>query len=151
MEATQTAFECRRCGHCCQGEGGIVLTSRDQERLALHLGLEPVDFLARHTCRKGERVHLGVREDGLCVFFQDGCGVHPARPDICRAWPFFRGNLVDASSWEMALEYCPGINPGVSHEDFVRQGLECLRAQGVGVTGDPGAPSALKLDGIRKP
>jgi hypothetical protein len=151
MSASAQAFDCRRCGHCCQGEGGIVLTLKDQRRLADHLKMELEAFLAAHATAKGERVHLGVREDGFCIFFGDGCGVHPARPDVCRAWPYFRGNMIDASSWEMSLEYCPGINPGVSHEEFVRQGLICLKGQDVGVTGDASAPSALKLDGLVKP
>lgn len=28
----------------------------------------------------------------------------------------------------MAQDYCPGINPDVGHEEFVRQGMEHLRA-----------------------
>ncbi|WP_243309976.1 YkgJ family cysteine cluster protein [Fundidesulfovibrio agrisoli] len=151
MNDNDSAFECRRCGHCCLGEGGIVLTVKDQQRLADHLGLELAAFLQAHTTTRGTKVHLGVRADGLCVFFDEGCGIHPARPDICRAWPYFRGNLIDDSSWELALEYCSGINPNVPHQEFVRQGLAALREQGVGVTGDPDAPSALKLDGIEKP
>ncbi|GFK95792.1 hypothetical protein NNJEOMEG_03660 [Fundidesulfovibrio magnetotacticus] len=151
MEANNLAFDCRRCGHCCKGAGGIVLTGKDQQRLALHLDLPLDRFLADHTVRKGERVLLDVRDDGFCIFFQDGCGVHPSRPDICRAWPFFRGNLLDESSWELCLEYCAGINPSLPHEEFVRQGLATLREQGVGGCGDPDAPSALRLDGIAKP
>ena len=151
MNTGQSAFDCRRCGHCCQGEGGIILTLKDRERLAGHLGLHLEDFLSAHTTRNGDKIQLGVREDGFCVFFADGCGIHPARPDVCRAWPYFRGNLLDASSWELSLEYCTGINPNLTHEEFVRQGLESLKKQGVGVTGDPDAPSALRLDGIVKP
>lgn len=151
MSQEPSAFECRRCGHCCQGEGGIVLAVKDQERLAAHLGIAVAQLLAEHTTSKGDKVHLGVREDGFCLFFQDGCAIHPARPDICRAWPYFRGNLLDDSSWEMSLEYCAGINPNLSHQEFVRQGLEALRKQGVGVTNDPDAPCALRLDGIGKP
>ena len=151
MSDDRTAFRCRRCGHCCQGEGGIVLAARDRERLAVHFGLLEKDFLAAYTCRKGNRVHLGVRADGFCVFFEEGCGVHSARPDVCRAWPYFRGNLLDAFSWEMSQEYCAGINPKLTHEEFVRQGLESLRCEDVGTTGDPDAPSALRLDGIGKP
>ncbi|MFZ5427472.1 MAG: YkgJ family cysteine cluster protein [Thermodesulfobacteriota bacterium] len=151
MSQDQPAFDCRRCGHCCQGEGGIVLTSRDRDRLAGHLGLGLDAFIAAHTTRKGEKYHLGVREDGYCIFFEDGCGVHPARPDICRAWPFFRGNLLDATSWELSLEYCAGINPGLPHEEFVRQGLASLKSQGVRHCDEPDAPHALRLDGIVKP
>lgn len=151
MNPDGNAFECRRCGHCCQGEGGIVLTDKDLARLAAHLGMEPERFASEHAVFKGGRLRLGVREDGWCVFFDSGCGVHPARPDVCRAWPFFRGNLLDAASWEMSLEYCAGINPSLPHEEFVRQGLSSLKSQGVGVCNDPDAPHALRLDGIEKP
>ncbi len=33
------AFECRMCGHCCHGKGGIVMTEKDQTRLAGHLDI----------------------------------------------------------------------------------------------------------------
>jgi hypothetical protein len=39
------AFTCRLCGHCCQGEGGIVLAEGDIARLATHLGLSREAFL----------------------------------------------------------------------------------------------------------
>jgi len=151
MDAQAKAFDCRRCGHCCKGSGGIVLTGKDQARLADHLALSVERFLQDHTVRAGDKVLLGVRDDGFCIFFDEGCGVHASRPDICRAWPFFRGNLLDESSWELCLEYCTGINPSVTHEEFVRQGLAALREQGVGSSGDPDAPCALRLDGIARP
>lgn len=128
-----------------------MLADKDQERLAVHFGLAVEDFLSSHTSRRGGKVHLGTREDGFCVFFEDGCAVHLARPDVCRAWPYFRGNLLDPSSWEMSQEYCPGINAELPHAEFVRQGLESLRTEGVGASDDPNAPSALRLDGIGKP
>ena len=128
-----------------------MLTIKDQLRLAKHLGMNLDDFLSAHTCRKGGKIQLGVRDDAYCVFFENGCGVHLARPDICRAWPYFRGNLLDSSSWELAQDYCKGINGKIPHEQFVRQGLATLRKQDVGVTGDPEAPSALRLDGIDLP
>ena len=144
MPSPEISFSCCQCGHCCQGEGGVVLTNEDQARLAEYLNLTLKDFLADHTCAKQGKVHLSTRDDGFCVFFREGCGVHPARPDICRAWPFFRGNLVDANSWEMCMEYCPGINPKVNHEEFVRQGLAYLRRHGLAKAG-PQAPNALCL------
>ena len=49
MDKGQAAFDCRRCGHCCHGEGGIVLTSRDRARLAEHLGLDVEGFIEAHT------------------------------------------------------------------------------------------------------
>ena len=151
MTKSPPAFECRRCGHCCRGTGGIVLAAKDRARLAAHLGMTLDAFTTAFTARKDGKFHLRARKDGFCVFFDAGCAVHPARPDICRAWPYFRGNLLDAASREMSQEYCPGINPGVSHAQFVRQGLLSLRAQGVRTEDDPEAPNALRLDGISAP
>ena len=128
-----------------------MLTRKDQKRLADHLGLPLEAFLLAHTSCHGHKVQLGVREDGFCVFFADGCGIHAARPDVCRAWPYFRGNLLDASSWELSLEYCPGINPKVSHGVFARQGLAYLQDNALGHSGDAGAPNALCVKGIPKP
>ncbi len=159
-----SAFTCRRCGHCCQGEGGIILTAPDIRRLCRHLGIDRERFLSQSAEHAGGKYRLKSRDDGYCIFFIEGhgCGVHQARPDICRAWPFFRGNLIDAVSWEMAQDFCPGINGKVSHEEFVRQGLRYLHDQGIGRTSgtpavdqqnqervrDADTPEALVLDRI---
>lgn len=129
----RSAFTCRLCGHCCQGEGGIVLAEDDIARLAGHFGLSPRDFLDRSARLICGKYRLTSRADGFCIFYEEGtgCGVHPARPDICRAWPFFRGNLIDPISWEMAQDSCPGISPDVSHAEFARQGLAYLRRHGI--------------------
>ena len=86
-------------------------------------------------------------KDGYCVFYREGvgCGVHPGRPDICRAWPFFRGNLVDKTSWEMIQSDCPGVAGAAGHETFVREGVDYLYANGL--VHEPGeeTPHALVL------
>ncbi len=145
MTERKEAFTCRRCGHCCRGEGGIVLTQKDRERLRLHLNMSLDAFLETWTLRKGEKYHLKNREDGYCVFFEEGCSVHPARPDICRAWPFFKGNLIDQLSWEMIQDYCPGVAPEAGHEEFVRQGMRYLRENGLCRERDGESPEALTL------
>lgn len=145
MNKNASAFTCRRCGHCCQGQGGIVLTLRDQERLSAHLGLSLERFLSEIAETRGGKISLRTGEDDFCLFFKEGCSVHPARPDICRAWPFFKGNLEDAISWEMIQDYCPGVNPESSHEEFVRQGREYLEQHGLMKKRAPDAPEALTL------
>lgn len=144
---SKAAFECQRCGHCCQGVGGIVLTAHDRERLAGHLGLPVPAMLEQFAERAGGKLRLRAGEDGYCVFFRHGagCGVHPGRPDICRAWPYFRGNLVDATSWEMIQTDCPGVNEAAGHEAFVRQGVEYLCEHGLIHDPGPEAPHALVL------
>jgi len=121
------AFECRMCGHCCQGEGGIVMTGKDRLRLAAHLSMTEEELISGYCHQRGGKLHLNVGGDDFCIFYREGCSVHPGRPDICRAWPYFRGNLIDETSWEMIQEYCPGVNPEAGHAEFVRQGREYLR------------------------
>ncbi len=145
MSDDSSAFTCRRCGHCCQGQGGIVLAANDQERLCAHFGLSLARFLEAMTETRGGKVSLRAGEDGYCLLYKDGCSAHAARPDICRAWPFFKGNLEDEISWEMVQEYCPGINPKAGHEAFVRQGLEYLARGGLVKKRAPDAPEALTL------
>lgn len=142
---TVTAFTCQRCGHCCRGQGGIVLTAADVDRLAAHLGRDRAAFLAEMTETRHGKTYLKCGQDDYCLFFSDGCGIHPARPDICRAWPFFRGNLIDAVSWEMIQSDCPGVNPEAGHEAFRRQGLVYLRDKGLARAPGGDAPAALVL------
>ena len=140
------AFDCRRCGHCCAGEGGIVLSPGDAARLAGHLGLAVDAFLAAHAEAKGRLPRLLTGADGYCEFYDHalpGCGVHPARPDVCRAWPFFRGNLLDAGSWAMISEDCPGVERGAGHAGFAAQGREYMREHGLFKPRGPETPEAL--------
>ncbi|HAS90654.1 MAG TPA: YkgJ family cysteine cluster protein [Desulfovibrio sp.] len=140
------AFECRMCGHCCQGEGGIIMTAKDRNRLADHLGISEQELIEKHSETVNGKIRLQSREDGYCVFFDEGCGVHPGRPDICRAWPFFRGNLIDEMSWEMIQEYCPGVNKEAGHAKFVEEGKEYIRAEGLRQHDPDVAPNALITD-----
>lgn len=143
---TEEAFECQMCGHCCHGEGGIVLTEKDRTRLADYLDISIEELIARYSEKRGGKLHLTTGDDGYCFFFKEGCSIHPGRPDICRAWPYFRGNLVDAMSWEMIQDYCPGVNPKAGHKEFVRQGKQYLRDEEL-VRHDPdSSPNALISD-----
>lgn len=139
------AFICRMCGQCCQGQGGIVLSSKDINRLAAGLNLSAQKMLTSYAVYEQSKPVLTCQADGTCVFFQAdrGCSIHEFKPDVCRAWPFFRGNLEDEASWRMAQEYCPGINPRVSHLEFVRQGLIYVRSHDLVYPQAPGSPSAL--------
>lgn len=140
------AFECKKCGHCCQGEGGIILTAKDRERLAEHLGISVDELIKKYSEKVNGKIRLRCGDNGYCVFYSEGCAVHPGRPDICRAWPFFRGNLIDETSWEMIQEYCPGINPKAGHKEFVRQGKEYIKKEGLCQHDPDIAPNALITD-----
>ena len=127
-DKTET-FSCQRCGKCCEGRGGIVVGPRDLPRLCAYFHLSAEEVLERYTEILGGKPVLRCGEDGFCLFFKkgSGCSIHPARPSVCRAWPFFRGNLVDGLSFAMAREDCPGISRTASHAAFALEGIRYLK------------------------
>lgn len=138
------------CGRCCEGEGGIVVSGKDLDRICTHLGVSHTEFEQTWGERRGGKLHVRVGKNGTCVFFEKdkGCSVHIAKPDICRAWPFFRGNLVDGESHALAAEFCPGISRECGHEDFIRQGLETLKREGLTGSSGPDEAGALQVDDL---
>jgi Fe-S-cluster containining protein len=150
---TTSVFDCRMCGHCCQGQGGIVASAPELERLAAFLGITVGEFRDLYTQPQGKKTVLRCGEDGYCIFFdrEKACTVHPAKPDVCRAWPFFRGNLADAVSWELAQDYCPGIVAESGHAEFVRQGLAYVRENGLAKEGRADEAGALRIADLADP
>ena len=125
---TNTAFDCRMCGHCCEGKGGIVVSPSDLQRLCDFLRMPADAVIATYGEQSGGKLKIRCGEDGYCIFFRQGkgCIVHEGKPSICKAWPFFRGNIEDPESLALAKDFCPGINPDISHEDFAREGMAYL-------------------------
>lgn len=130
---TAPVFDCRMCGICCEGKGGIVVSPTDLPRICTFLNLQAPEFIAQYGEYHNAKLKIRTGADGFCVFFVQGkgCSVHPAKPDICRAWPFFKGNMVDADSFNMAKEFCAGIRAGADHAAFVAEGRAYLREQGL--------------------
>lgn len=126
---SEKSFSCQRCGHCCFGRGGIVVGQRDLPRLLAYFNMEKEAFLAKYTELFDGKPTLITGEDGFCCFFKEGsgCTIHEARPDVCRAWPYFRGNLIDELSFVMAKEDCPGIVKSISHTVFAHDGYAYLK------------------------
>ncbi len=150
MKQTKPAFDCQMCGECCQGSGGIVATLKEQQRVAHFLEMDMSEFQKLYVQRKGDKFFIRNNDQGWCIFFEsgNGCTVHPAKPRTCRAWPFFRGNLMDESSFEMAKGFCPGIDPDADFEEFVRQGIKYLQEQGLGRELEDDAGNALRTADI---
>ncbi|MDM8215153.1 YkgJ family cysteine cluster protein [Desulfovibrio piger] len=128
---TNTAFDCRMCGHCCEGKGGIVVSPSDLQRLCDFLRMPADAVIAAYCEHANDKLKIRCGEDGYCIFFRQGkgCIVHEGKPSICKAWPFFRGNIEDAESLALAKDFCPGINPDISHEDFAREGMAYLEQE----------------------
>ena len=122
-EYRMKAFECRTCGECCFGEGGIVVGKEERQRISDFLGIS-VDEFSRQFCEeRNGRLYIQVGQDGFCLYYdrEKSCLIHPVKPDRCILWPFFPAIVNDRENWEQAKEACPGINPDCSYEEFVRQ------------------------------
>lgn len=106
-----------------------MLEQDELERLASFMAISECEFCDNYCIRQNGKLKLATGPDGYCVFFipDKGCRVHEVKPGVCRAWPFFRGNLVDEISMAMAAEYCPGINRQAGFEQFRSYGLDYLR------------------------
>ena len=146
-ESERQFFDCRRCGHCCQGKGGIVVSAVDLRRLCVFLQTTADDFERTFGERRSGKLHIRADNSATCVFFKQGagCAVHEAKPDICKAWPYFRGNLVDAGSFALCKDFCPGIPPSLSHTDFICQGLNWLAGENLVGTAGPDEANALQV------
>lgn len=141
-----TVFECKMCGHCCEGKGGIILSPFDLERASAFVGLTQEEFLAQNVEKRNGKNCIKTGPDGYCIFFVQGkgCSIHPGKPDVCRTWPFFRGNLVDHVSLELAKEYCPGIRSNASFIEFQTEGRAYIQKHGLQAPNNAAAPNALK-------
>ncbi len=123
-------FECMECGGCCSGPGeGVIWVTRPESRMI-------ADFLKVSSGRLRQRYlrRIGLRttimeepqtKDCIFLYKQDDCKrcrIYPVRPNQCRTWPFWAGNLSSPHSWNEVARRCPGINRGrlYSGEDIER-------------------------------
>ncbi|MEW6670007.1 MAG: YkgJ family cysteine cluster protein [Thermodesulfobacteriota bacterium] len=120
------AFECKRCGACCFGEGGISVEGDEAERIAGFLGTSLESFLSAHCYSSRGRVYIGTGQNGYCIFYHPDrqCTIHPVKPRRCALWPFYPALLMDRDAWDLAKDACPGLNRDSTFEDFVRQSGE---------------------------
>lgn len=125
---SELSFSCKMCGHCCYGEGGIVVGTKDLPRLLEHFQMDKELFFTTYTKKFDNKPCLIVNEDKYCYFFEanKGCTIHEVRPNVCRAWPYFRGNLIDEISLEMAKMDCAGIRSDIAHAIFAHDGYAYL-------------------------
>jgi Fe-S-cluster containining protein len=131
-------FECQQCGACCRNSDLVItLNGVDVVRIAdaLSLGvndmLRVVDFLllgegvrrpkglegtpAIATERGLAFLALRKLKNGHCVFLEDDlCMIHPARPSVCRSFPFVFRRDEKSTYWGLSAkkEICPGLGEG---------------------------------------
>jgi Fe-S-cluster containining protein len=113
-------FECTGCGNCCSGpdEGYIWVTRPEIELIANYLKMTREQLRKKYIKRVGLRSTI-IEQVGTndCIFLRevDGrkrCMIYPVRPNQCRDWPFWPGNLARPGDWNRAAQKCAGINRG---------------------------------------
>jgi Fe-S-cluster containining protein len=120
------AFDCKQCGKCCYGEGGIHVDENERDRIARFLGMSTESFIARYCEERNGRIYIKTGSDNFCVFFnkEKQCLIHPVKPEPCFEWPFYPAIVKDEDTWEGARDACPGFNPDCSFSEFVKQSKE---------------------------
>lgn len=122
-------FHCTKCGECCKGYGGTVVTQNDVESVAAFLKKDPSQFITDYCQVSGGKLILGQGADKYCLFWDGRCRIHPVKPRMCRAWPFIESILRDISNWQMVAASCPGIRsdiPDRTVKDCVRKVLKTM-------------------------
>ncbi|MDR3630784.1 MAG: YkgJ family cysteine cluster protein [Desulfocapsaceae bacterium] len=112
-------FTCRRCGYCCQGETTVSLNDDDRARMVAFLGLSEEETSARYWRVTDGCVQMKT-VDGHCIFYNEGCSVHEARPWRCAQWPLHPAILLDPANLSAIRESCPGLRQEVSYDEFCR-------------------------------
>jgi hypothetical protein len=121
-----TVFECRLCGECCYGEGGISVAEEEVARIAGFLGRPADRFLDLFCETRNGRLCLKTGPDNWCIFFDKEamCLIHPVKPARCARWPFFEAIVGDEDNLDLAKGACPGIRRDCTHGEFVREAVE---------------------------
>ncbi len=121
-------FECEGCGYCCHGETTVSLDENDRRRLSDYLGMPYDDVEAKFLRRTGKVVQMKT-VDGHCIFYQEGCKVHPGKPWRCSQWPLHPSILTDPANFEAISTSCPGVRKTGTYEEFCRKFVKYLEDQ----------------------
>ncbi|MFH1216240.1 MAG: YkgJ family cysteine cluster protein [Pseudomonadota bacterium] len=112
-------FDCKQCGYCCHGETTVSLDEADLQRMVDYLKM-PVDEVKKKFLRViGNVVQMKI-VDGHCIFFDNGCTIHPGKPWRCTQWPLHPSILADPANFQAISTSCPGINTDLGYEEFCR-------------------------------
>ena len=117
MNDVEKIFHCRECGFCCHGDTTVSLDENDVERLVAFLKM-PLDEIKKRYLRQSGNVIQMKTVEGHCIFYNEGCTIHPGKPWRCGQWPLHPAILKDRANFETIKESCPGILKKVSYEEF---------------------------------
>lgn len=92
-EKSKHTTYCNYCpGFCCYKLPGstLYITANDINRMARFFNISDGEVRKRYIDGKNT---FKTRNDGSCIFLQDGklrkrCGIHQARPQQCRDFPY---------------------------------------------------------------
>jgi Fe-S-cluster containining protein len=124
-------FSCRRCGYCCQGQTTVSLDEADIERMGAHLHMSFEEMKKKYLRVTGKVVQMKT-VDGHCIFYNQGCTVHPGRPWRCRQWPLHPSILGDPANFQAISTSCPGLKKEMGYDEFCRILVQVLPDQKAG-------------------
>ena len=110
-------FACQQCGYCCQGETTVSLTGDDLQRMVDYIGLPEEEVKEKYLRITGNVIQMKI-VDSHCIFYDNGCTVHPGKPWRCSQWPLHPSILQDRNNFEAISASCPGIKTDLGYEKF---------------------------------
>ncbi|MFO7605803.1 MAG: YkgJ family cysteine cluster protein [Desulfurivibrionaceae bacterium] len=121
-------FSCRMCGHCCHGETTVSLNEDDLARMVEYLGLPTAEVVEKYLRVTGKVIQMKI-VDGHCIFYREGCLIHPGRPWRCGQWPLHPSIMGDETNLSAIRDSCPGIDQSLAYDDFCRNLARRLAAE----------------------
>lgn len=82
-----------------------------------HLQLDFEQLSERYLRLSGKVIQMKI-VDGHCIFYDNGCTVHPGRPWRCAQWPLHPSILADEANFHAISSSCPGINKELGYKRF---------------------------------
>jgi Fe-S-cluster containining protein len=132
-------FSCLLCGECCQGEDNSVLAfPREIRCICAVTGQEWLEVAGPPEEGEWDRrgcfhtLEWRLKKDGLsCRFYREGrCQIYPARPRLCRTYPFYldHGKLKHSECRGLGGKIEPGVAEKMAEELIMRQIIEIEEA-----------------------
>jgi Fe-S-cluster containining protein len=118
-------LECERCGRCCTLSDPISLEPQDVERLSAILGISIKKTIRKYAAsvEVGGQRAWAIKKTSPCIFLDGAknlCKIHPARPIICRAFPFLSPRTV---AGEPPAEWCQAAKEPAKSAGNRRRGI----------------------------
>jgi len=110
--AAQLSFKCEGCGWCCTHCDPVTLTASDVVTISDYLK-KPLHVVSRKYTHIHKKTHQpSIKKTNPCGFYDVNsrtCKIYPARPLVCRSWPFMSGDygVNDEQVVGVPVE-CPG-------------------------------------------